>query len=224
MQDGKGLYCTHCHNLGSRLLYKTDTLLSFEQQGETLRNQSMDQIVAAMQSMEGGKYSDYSAKDFFDPGYKKAGDVWRDAPNPPYSQVDDGSDYWLAAGEPHCANCHQSPFVESLGGAYFPIDQEGKYSLMRYSKGHSKLACQSCHQSTHGLYPVNPIGPDPTSFAQAASLNADGSAGPVKCAACHVVDADGVPLLVEEALFTLFPDEEYPTRYEKAVGLAHTLR
>lgn len=40
------------------------------------------------------------------------------------------------------------------GGAYFPIDQAGKYSLYRYSKAHAHLACQSCHESIHGLYPA----------------------------------------------------------------------
>ena len=88
-------------------------------------------------------------------------DVWTDSTNAPYNVVDDAGDYWLAAGEPHCADCHAAPFVEGMGGTYFPIDQEGKYALMRYSKGHHGLSCQSCHESTHGLYPVDPDGPDP---------------------------------------------------------------
>jgi mono/diheme cytochrome c family protein len=151
-------------------------------------------------------------------------DIWTDATNEPYASVVDGGDYWLSAGEPKCADCHKPPFVESLGGSYFPVDQEGKYSHMRYSKGHQGLACQSCHQSIHGLFPANPLGPDPTTYKQATLLNPDGTAGPVKCAACHVVDAEGVPTNVNEAMFVLFPDDEYPTRYDKAVGLSHILR
>ena len=78
--------------------------------------------------------------------------------------------------------------------------------------------------SIHGLFPANPLGPDPTTYKQATLLNPDGTAGPVKCAACHVVDAEGVPTNVNKAMFVLFPDDEYPTRYDKAVGLSHILR
>jgi cysteine-rich repeat protein len=102
----------------------------------------------------------------------------------PYDAAADGSDYWLSVGNAHCADCHAAPFVEGQGGVAFPINQPGKYSLMRYSKGHSGLACQACHQSIHGLYPVTPD-VDETSYAQAAALNPDGTHGPVKCAACH---------------------------------------
>ena len=34
-----------------------------------------------------------------------------------------GDDWWLSPGEPHCADCHLAPFVESEGGGYFPLDQ-----------------------------------------------------------------------------------------------------
>ncbi len=225
--DGKGIYCTNCHNLGSRLLYKADQLLSFEQQGETLRNRPIEEIHEALTQMAGGAYENYTIADFFDPKVvpiDRVKDIWTDATNEPYASVVDGGDYWLSAGEPKCADCHKPPFVESLGGSYFPVDQEGKYSHMRYSKGHQGLACQSCHQSIHGLFPANPLGPDPTTYKQATLLNPDGTAGPVKCAACHVVDAEGVPTNVNEAMFVLFPDDEYPTRYDKAVGLSHILR
>ncbi len=227
MDDGLGMYCTNCHNLGSRLLYKADKLENFEQAGETLRNKSIDEIVQAMNGMAGGAYSDYDAEDFFDPKVipqDRVSDIWLDDPSEPYRSVDDAGDYWLSAGEPKCADCHKPPFVESLGGSYFPVDQEKKYSLMRYSKGHSGLACQTCHQSTHGLHPVNPLGPDPTSHEQASALNPDSSAGPMKCAACHVVDQEGVPHLVQDAMLLIYPDDEYPTRYEKAVALSHMLR
>ncbi len=112
----------------------------------------------------------------------------------PYSAASDGRDYWLAAGAPHCADCHAAPFVEGQGGVAFPINQPGKYSLMRYSKGHAGIACQSCHESMHGLYPVTPD-IDVTTYKQAAQYNPDGSHGPLKCAACHEVNKAGVPFL-----------------------------
>jgi len=39
-------------------------------------------------------------------------------PGVPFGVVSDGSDFWASAGEPHCADCHQSPYVESEGGYY----------------------------------------------------------------------------------------------------------
>jgi len=110
----------------------------------------------------------------------------------PYSAATNGRDYWLSAGEPHCADCHAAPYVEGQGGVAFPINQPGKYSLMRYSKGHAGLACQVCHQSIHGLYPVTPDN-DTTTYAQPPQYNPDGSHGPIKCAACHVCNENGVP-------------------------------
>jgi len=62
-----------------------------------------------------------------------------------YEKASAGKDWWLSPSEPHCADCHLSPFVESEGGKYFPIDQPKKYSLYRYSKAHGVIACQSCH-------------------------------------------------------------------------------
>lgn len=115
----------------------------------------------------------------------------------PYDAATHGRDYWLSPGAPHCADCHAAPFVEGQGGRAYPINQPGKYSLMRYSKGHAGLACQACHESTHGLYPVTPD-TDLTSYRQAAQYNPDGSHGPLKCAACHVTNADGVPLLADK--------------------------
>ncbi|MFQ5667820.1 MAG: hypothetical protein ACE5I7_15515 [Candidatus Binatia bacterium] len=234
-RDGKGLYCTNCHSVGSRLLYKADQLTDvITQSGRTLRNKGLKEILARFRKMEGGKYANYTVEDFFDPKIAPKDRVsayWTDTASGPYDKVDDAGDHWLAAGEPHCADCHVPPFVEGMGGTYFPIDQKGKYSLMRYSKGHSKgkghvgLSCQSCHESIHGLYPSTPGGPDPVTYAQAAQYNPDGSHGPLQCGACHVVDADGVPKeLVEESRLAPFPDSQYPSRYEKAVALAHSLR
>lgn len=115
----------------------------------------------------------------------------------PYDAATNGRDYWLAPGVPHCADCHAAPFVEGQGGVAFPINQPGKYSGMRYTKGHSGLACQSCHQSIHGLYPVTPT-TDQTTYRQAAQYNPDGSHGPLKCAACHETNAAGVPFLANK--------------------------
>ncbi len=113
-----------------------------------------------------------------------------------YEAATDGRDYWLAPGVPHCADCHAAPFVEGQGGVAYPINQPGKYSLMRYSKGHAGLACQACHQSIHGLYPVSPRA-DTTTYQQSPQYNPDGSHGPFKCAACHVVNEKGVPYLAD---------------------------
>jgi len=115
----------------------------------------------------------------------------------PYDAATNGRDYWLSPGAPHCADCHAAPYVEGQGGVAFPINQPGKYSNMRYSKGHSGLACQSCHQSIHGLYPVTP-NTDVTSYKQAAQYNPDGSHGPFKCAACHETNKEGVPNIADK--------------------------
>ena len=112
----------------------------------------------------------------------------------PFSAATDGRDHWLSAGEPHCADCHQAPFVESSGNItpFPPFNYPAKASLMRYSRGHQDVSCQGCHESIHGLYPVTPT-IDTTSYAQAAALNPDGSHGPIQCGACHEVDGSGIP-------------------------------
>ena len=228
MADEKGLYCTNCHNLGSRLLYKADTLENaLYLQGKTLRSLTVEEILQALRLMEGGEYKDFTFEDFFDPKVSSTHAieaVWQDPPSDPYRIVDDGGDNWLAAGEPKCADCHLPPFVENMGGLYQPIDQVEKLSLMRYSKGHHGISCQSCHQSTHGLYPVRPNGADPVSEAQAKQLNPEGSPGPLRCGVCHIVDAEGVPTILTEDKLEPFPKDIYPTRYERAVALAHTAR
>jgi len=137
-----------------------------------------------------------------------------------YDAATHGRDYWLAPGEPHCADCHKPPYVEDIGGAAFPIDQPGKYSLMRYSKGHFGISCQGCHESTHGLYPVNPD-VDVAGYRQAASLNPDGTHGPVKCGACHRVNGSGVPSAHKNIIPQASP---YWSDYGKAVELQHQLR
>jgi hypothetical protein len=117
----------------------------------------------------------------------------------PFSAATDGRDHWLASGEPHCADCHDAPYVEQSGNItpYPPFNYPRKASLMRYTRGHQDISCQGCHESIHGLYPVTPT-VDTTSYAQAAALNNDGSHGPLKCESCHThVDADGIPTWVE---------------------------
>ena len=114
----------------------------------------------------------------------------------PYDAASHGRDYWLSPGVPHCADCHAPPFVEGQGGVAYPINQPGKYSQMRYSKGHAGLACQACHESIHGLYPVTPT-VDTTTYQQATQYNPDGSHGPLLCASCHQTNEGGVPLYAE---------------------------
>ncbi len=138
----------------------------------------------------------------------------------PYDAATNGKEYWLSPGEPHCADCHAPPFVESEGGAAFPIDQPGKYALMRFSTGHAGIHCQGCHSSSHGLEPVTPD-VDTGTYAQAAFLNPDGTHGPVKCAACHRVNAAGVPLWLKGRSYR---DRPLENDYDLAVEYSHTLR
>ena len=263
----KGLYCTNCHNMLSRELYKADHLTdAVKQTGRTLRNRPLDKIAAAL-----GVSMDVLMQDYLNPkvplqGEDAASGVYRtwdrtgqtiaaigrikvDGNGKPvltapdedgdrsvilvdkdpdgskgapasYAAATHGKDYWLAPGEPHCADCHRPPFVESMGGNAFPIDQPGKYALMRHSKGHAGITCQGCHESTHGLYPVNPA-VDISSYQQAAQLNPDGSHGPVKCGACHRVNKYGVP---SRHPAVIGQKGDVWADYDKAVMLQHTLR
>jgi len=136
----------------------------------------------------------------------------------PMSAATDARDHWLAPGEPHCADCHAAPFVEQSGNInpYPPFNYPRKASLMRYSKGHQNISCQGCHESIHGLYPVTP-NIDTTTYAQAASLNHDGSHGPLKCGTCHAVGNDGIPNFMDTG-----PGNVYGiTDYDSAVAWAH---
>ena len=137
----------------------------------------------------------------------------------PFSAATDGRDHWLAAGEPHCADCHAAPYVEQSGNInpFPPFNYPAKAALMRYSRGHQDLGCQACHESIHGLYPVSPA-IDTTTYAQAAALNHDGSHGPLKCGTCHRVNADGIP--------DWHPDNNDGDfqfgNFDQAVSFAHT--
>ncbi len=246
--DLRGLYCTDCHSLLSQELYRYDELKdAAAQAGRTLRNKPVKDIVKTIAGGDAIKFKNYYAdpiigaegqplKSYYD-GHsgavmvKAAKDssgklkllAWN-APdgNPvPYDGASNGKDWWLSAAEPHCADCHCAPFVESEGGAYFPIDQPNKYSLYRYSKAHGTIACQSCHESVHGLYPVRYEGPDKTvdmtSREQALQFSPDGKyAGPVTCSACHRVNEKGVPVQLQGT--------EYYNDYWASVVLLHSMR
>ncbi|WP_456403351.1 hypothetical protein [Hydrogenimonas sp.] len=244
LSKSRGLYCTNCHNKVAQAFYATDDLKAAQTlEGRTLRNRPLDEIVAVM---TGGDMKRFDA--LADPKTTGANEVlkfytehrsatlvknvaakgldlkpWNhpEGEAVPYSAVSGGSDWWLSASEPHCADCHLAPFVESLGGDYFPIDQPAKLSLYRYSKGHGDIACQSCHESIHGLYATRFDGAkksvDRTTHEQALQYSPDGSyAGPVTCAACHTVNRSGVP---KELAGT-----PYENDYWASVTLAHFMR
>jgi hypothetical protein len=142
----------------------------------------------------------------------------RKAVAPSYDAATQGRDYWLSPGVPHCADCHAAPFVEGQGGVAYPINQPGKYSSMRYSKGHAGLACQACHESIHGLYPVTP-NVDRTTYQQAAQLNPDDSHGPLKCQTCHKdVNRRGVPFLAGKLQYD---GKDITENYDLAVQWIH---
>lgn len=242
----RGLYCTNCHSKVAQALYAYDDITNDSlQEGKTLRNKSLKELVQAVAGGDMKKFADIAdAKatganevlsyyldhksatlvknagkdgklDLKPWNHKTGGDV-------PYMAASGGNDWWLAASEPHCADCHLAPFVEQeTGGKYFPIDQPNKYSLYRYSKAHGNLACQTCHESTHGLYSTrfdgNDRSVDVTTHEQALQYSPDGKyAGPVTCSACHAVNKNGVPVQLEGT--------EYSSDYWASVTLAHFMR
>ncbi len=226
----RGIYCTNCHNHNAQALAARDALKTAQNPGpgETLRDRSLAEIASAVTGSDDvAAYAAYH----LDPVVGADGNplVSYYAEHEPaalpevaegatYADASAGIDWWLAASEPHCADCHAAPFVESMGGVYFPIDQRGKYSLYRYSKAHANIACQSCHESIHGLYPgVETDGADQTTVAQALQFSPDDKyAGPVTCVACHAVGAHGVPALLAGT--------EYYDDYWASVVLMHLMR
>jgi mono/diheme cytochrome c family protein len=244
----RGLYCSHCHSPLSQVLYRQDNFVNVAtQEGTTLRNKPVNDVIKAVAGGNVRKFTEY----FADPLVGVADDPlisyysehtgaamvkatkdeqgklkllpWnaKEGGAVPYDSASGGKDWWLAAGEPHCADCHMAPFVESEGGGYFPIDQPNKYSLYRYSKAHGDLACQACHESIHGLYPVRYEGPkssvDLTTHEQALQFSPDGKyAGPVTCAACHTINMKGVPVQLKGT--------GYYDDYWAAVTLIHFMR
>jgi mono/diheme cytochrome c family protein len=244
----RGLYCTNCHNSLAQALYRADDLGDAAMQtGDTLRNKPIDEVIKTVAGGDSAKfrttmadpvvgaegdplgsyYTDHIGATMVRATKDSAGSLkllaWnaKEGDPVPYDGASGGKDWWLAAGEPHCADCHLAPFVESEGGAYFPVDQPNKYSLYRYSKAHGNIACQSCHESIHGLYPVRYEGPkktvDMTTHQQALQFSPDGKyAGPVTCAACHRVNDKGVPVQLEGT--------EYYRDYWASVALLHFMR
>ena len=242
----RGLTCTNCHNPLTQALYNYDDLKNVvTQEGKTLRNKTIAEVIEILADGDIKKFkrmADPRIKDGDNPIYefyakhKSATLVkattengvlkllpWNaDKGKPvPYEAASAGKDWWLAPAEPHCANCHIAPFVESEGGKYFPIDQPNKYALYRYSKAHGVIACQSCHESIHGLYPVRYEGPertvDLTTHEQALQYSPDGKYdGPVTCAACHTVNEKGVPVQLVGT--------EYEDDYWASVVLIHFMR
>jgi hypothetical protein len=138
----------------------------------------------------------------------------------PMSAATDGRDHWLSPGEPHCADCHEAPYVEQSGNIsnYPPFNYPRKASLMRYTRGHRDITCQGCHESIHGLYPVT-ANIDTTSYAQAAQWNADDSHGPLKCQTCHRVNSSGVHERVDDLVYDGGKVEK---NFDRAVGWMHT--
>jgi len=158
----------------------------------------------------------YPVNAFIDPAANSAKAV-------PFSAATDGRDHWLAAGEPHCADCHAAPYVEPSGNQspMLPYNYPAKTALMRYSKGHQGISCQGCHESIHGLYPVGPA-IDNTTYAQAAALNQDGSHGPLKCGTCHQVDGDGISTWIYNLSGPDGLVRGQIASFDDAVGWAHT--
>ncbi len=242
----RGLYCTNCHTKVAQKMYALDNITNDSKQlGETIRNKTLREIIDAVAGGDRKKfaaladpkttgdnevlkyYTEHTsavlvknvgkdgALDLKPWNHPTGGDV-------PYKAASGGNDWWLAASEPHCADCHVAPFVEQeTGGKYFPIDQPNKYSLFRYSKGHGNIACQTCHESAHGLYSTRWDGEersvDVTTHQQALQYSPDGKyAGPVTCVACHTVNDKGVPLQLKGT--------PYEKDYWASVTLAHFMR
>lgn len=244
----RGMYCSNCHSPLSQELYKQDNLSdAASQTGVTLRNRPMAEIIKATTWGDIKKFKESFADPIVDTDdgalltyYSKHTGValvraikgkggklkllpWNagEGEAVSYDAVSAGKDWWLSGSEPHCADCHIAPFVESEGGKYFPIDQPNKYSLYRYSKAHGNIACQSCHESIHGLYPVRYEGSkgtvDLTTHEQALQFSPDGKyAGPVTCGACHRTNSKGVPVQLK--------DTGYYKDYWAAVTLVHFMR
>ena len=244
----RGFYCSNCHSPLSQVLYRQDNFVNVAtQEGTTLRNRPVNDVIKTVADGNIRKFREYFADPLVGVGddplisyYSKHTGAamvkatkdekgtlkllpWnaKEGDAVPYDAASGGKDWWLAAGEPHCADCHMAPFVESEGGAYFPIDQPNKYSLYRYSKAHGDLACQACHESIHGLYPVRYEGPkssvDLTTHEQALQFSPDGKyAGPVTCAACHTINKKGVPVQLKGT--------GYYSDYWAAVTLIHFMR
>jgi len=136
IKEKRGLTCSNCHNQLTMELYNYDELENpVTQKGKTLRNKSIEEIIRVVAGGDKEKF-----KKMVDPGPDELYTFWGEHKgatlvkatkvkgklkllpwnakegNPvPYEAASAGSDWWLAPSEPHCANCHLAPFVESLG-------------------------------------------------------------------------------------------------------------
>ncbi|MBU0908501.1 MAG: cytochrome C [Proteobacteria bacterium] len=101
--------------------------------------------------------------------------------------------------EPKCQSCHTGDAVQNRGGkirwttVYNPADPaatpllaenkrfaEQNNTLFRNSRGHGGLACESCHGSTHAIWPSAEANDN------VAALEIQGHAGTItECVACH---------------------------------------
>ena len=110
---------------------------------------------------------------------------------------------------PKCQSCHTGDAVSHLGSAirgttaYDQADPsatpviatnqrfaENSRKLYRFSFGHSGIACEACHGSTHAEWPVGSTVND-----NIAAIQLQGHNGPIiECTTCH---ADGPPLLLD---------------------------
>ncbi len=65
-------------------------------------------------------------------------------------------------------------------------DANGNRVLYRYSKGHSGLACEVCHGSTHAEWPVQPESGNFIANDNLAAIQLQGHTGKIiECATCH---------------------------------------
>jgi len=112
--------------------------------------------------------------------------------------------------EPKCQSCHTGDAVNHLGSnirgtkTYNPSDPsatpiiatnkrfaEEDNKLFRNSRGHSGMACEACHGSTHAEWPVG----NAAANDNIAPFQLQGHTGPIiECKTCH---AGGPPLSID---------------------------
>lgn len=74
-------------------------------------------------------------------------------------------------------------------------DAGGKPVLYRLSKGHSGIACESCHGSTHAEWPVQPESGSSISNDNMAAIQLQGHTGKIiECSTCHAAGSLPVSL------------------------------
>jgi hypothetical protein len=115
---------------------------------------------------------------------------------------------WI--NEPKCQSCHTGDAVNHLGSniransTYNPADPsatpiiatnkrfaEEDNMLFRNSRGHSGMACEACHGSTHAEWPAG----NAAANDNIASVQLQGHSGPIiECKTCH---AGGPPLSID---------------------------